>query len=113
MASDLFHADRRGDRYEEINRRFSQMFFFLRTRPNSFPPNSHYIHCLLISLSAINPVFLTNNNSTRQAIYVYRNIVEISRTLCTSSFILVDLYHFNRIEGFYGEIMTPTTVKHT
>ena len=67
----------------------------------------------LIFLSAINPVFLTNNNSTRQAIYVYRNIVEISRTLCTSSFILVVLYHFNRIEGFYGDIMTPTTVKHT
>jgi hypothetical protein len=63
VASELFRADRRGDRYEEINFAFHYL------------PPSHSKHTVpqleipdpLIFLRATNPVFLRNNKSKRHA----------------------------------------------
>ena len=43
--------------------------------------------------------------------YVERNIVARSRNVYTSSTILTTWYHSSRKERYYGDLMSPATIK--
>jgi len=74
VASELFNADRREHRYEEINCSYTQLFAntskVLSASHSKYTDSQLEIPYWLIFLRAINPMFLTNRINTRQAMYV-------------------------------------------
>jgi hypothetical protein len=50
---------------------------------------------------------------TRQTEYVQLNMVAPSRKFYTSSATLISCYHVTRNEHFYGDLVSPVTMKYT